>query len=98
MPDSVLLIDDDVDVLRAVGDYFDKIGYEASRATTGEEGFEAFARLRPDVVILDLHLPDWDGLEVLERRRSQGGSGILLTGPRDMERALPAAPLAREQL
>src|SRR6266849_4107849 len=66
MPDSVLLIDDDMDVLRAVGDYFDKIGYEVSRATTAEEGFEAFARLRPDVVILDLHLPDLDGLEGLE--------------------------------
>jgi len=96
MPDSVLLIDDDVDVLRAVGDYFDKIGYEVSRATTAEEGFEAFARLRPDVVILDLHLPDLDGLEVLERLRSQGGSVILLTGQGDIETAVRAMQLGAE--
>ena len=96
MPDSVLLIDDDADVLRAVGDYFDKIGYEVSRASTGEEGFEAFARLRPDVVILDLHLPDGDGLEVLERLRSQGGSVILLTGQGDIETAVRAMQLGAE--
>ena len=96
MPDSVLLIDDDVDVLRAVGDYFDKTGYEVSRATTAEEGFEAFARLRPDVVILDLHLPDLDGLEVLERLRSQGGSVILLTGQGDIETAVRAMQLGAE--
>src|SRR5712692_6954085 len=96
MPDSVLLIDDDVDVLRAVGDYFDKIGYEVSRATTAEEGFEAFGRLRPDVVILDLHLPDLDGLEVLERLRSQGGSVILLTGQGDIETAVRAMQLGAE--
>src|SRR5229473_462854 len=96
MPDSVLLIDDDVDVLRAVGDYFDKIGYEVRRATTAEEGFEAFGRLRPDVVILDLHLPDLDGLEVLERLRSQGGSVILLTGQGDIETAVRAMQLGAE--
>src|SRR5205823_522931 len=65
MPDSVLLIDDDADVLRAVGDYFDRIGYEVGRAETAQAGLEAFDRLRPDVVILDLHLPDVAGLEAL---------------------------------
>src|SRR5207302_8175784 len=36
MPDSVLLIDDDADLLRAVGDYFDRIGYEVGRADTAQ--------------------------------------------------------------
>src|SRR6266516_3445231 len=88
MPDSVLLIDDDADVLRAVGDYFDRIGYEVGRAETAQAGLEAFDRLRPDVVILDLHLPDVGGLEVLERLRSQGGSVILLTGQGDIDTAV----------
>src|SRR6266851_2344327 len=96
MPDSVLLIDDDVEVLQPVGAYFDRIGYEVRRATTAEEGFEAFARRRPDVVILDLHLPDLDGLEVLERLRSQGGSVILLTGQGDIETAVRAMQLGAE--
>src|SRR6266567_3730414 len=96
MPDSVLLIDDDADVLRAVGDYFDRIGYEVGRADTASAGLEAFDRLRPDVVILDLHLPDVGGLEVLERLRSQGGSVILLTGQGDIETAVRAMQLGAE--
>src|SRR6266567_3588805 len=96
MPDSVLLIDDDADVLRAVGDYFDRIGYEVGRADTASAGLEAFDRLRPDVVILDLHLPDVGGLEVLERLRSLGGSVILLTGQGDIETAVRAMQLGAE--
>jgi len=94
--DSILLIDDDADVLRAVGDYFDKIGFEVGRADAAEAGFEAFDRMRPDVVILDLHLPDIGGLEVLERLRSLGGSVILLTGQGDVETAVRAMQLGAE--
>src|SRR5437870_11114383 len=96
MSDSVLLIDDDADLLRAVGDYFDRIGYEVGRADTAQAGLEAFDRLRPDVVILDLHLPDVGGLEVLERLRSRGGSVILLTGQGDIETAVRAMQLGAE--
>jgi two-component system response regulator TtrR len=94
--DSILLIDNDADVLRAVGDYFEGIGYEVGRAGAAEAGFEAFDRMRPDVVILDLHLPDLGGLEVLERLRSQGGSVILLTGQGDLETAVRAMQLGAE--
>src|SRR2546429_6795242 len=96
MPDSVLLIDDDADVLRAVGDYFDRIGCEGGRAERASAGREAWDGLRPDVVILDLHLPDVGGLEVLERLRSQGGSVILLTGQGDIETAVRAMQLGAE--
>jgi len=94
--DSVLLIDDDADLLRALGDYFDRIGYEVAGAATGEAGFEAFDRLRPDVVILDLHLPDVGGLDVLEQLKSRGGSVILLTGQGDIETAVRAMQLGAE--
>jgi DNA-binding NtrC family response regulator len=94
--DSILLIDHDADVLRAVGDYFEGIGYEVGRAAAAEAGFEAFDRMRPDVVILDLHLPDLGGLDVLERLRSQGGSVILLTGQGDLETAVRAMQLGAE--
>ena len=96
MADSVLLVDDDADVLRALADYFDRIGYEVGRAATGEAGLEAWERLRPDVVILDLHLPDIGGLEVLERLRAQGGSVILLTGQGDIDTAVRAMQLGAE--
>ena len=96
MADSVLLIDDDADVLKALGDYFDRLGYDVARAATGEDGVAAFERLRPDVVILDLQLPDTGGLDVLERLRSRGGSVILLTGQGDIDTAVRAMQLGAE--
>src|SRR5439155_1678844 len=66
------------------------------RPRTGQAGVEACDRLRPDVVILDLHLPDVGGLEVLERLRSRGGSVILLTGQGDIETAVRAMQLGAE--
>src|SRR5690348_13802711 len=97
--DTILLIHGDADVLGAVGDYFDRLGYGVGRAATGEAGFEAFERMRPDVVILDLHLPDLSGLEALERLRAQGGTGgavILLTRQGDTETALQAMQMGAE--
>jgi len=94
--DSVLLIDHDAAELRAVGDYFDGIGYEVARAGAAEAGLEAFDRLRPDVVILDRHLPDLDGLDVLERLRSREGAVILLTDEGDTATGARAMQLGAE--
>src|SRR5437879_7326207 len=96
MPDSVLLIDDDESVLRAIGAYLEKIGAEVHREASGQAGIETFERVRPDVVILDLHLPDAGGLEVLERLKAQGASVILLTGNGDIETAVRAMQLGAE--
>src|SRR6267378_935465 len=96
MPDSVLLIDDDESVLRAIGAYLERIGAEVHREATGQAGIETFERVRPDVVILDLHLPDAGGLEVLERLKTQGASVILLTGNGDIETAVRAMQLGAE--
>src|SRR5437867_9973088 len=96
MPDSVLLIDDDESVLRAIGAYLEKLGAEVHREASGQAGIETFERVRPDVVILDLHLPDAGGLEVLERLKTQGASVILLTGHGDIDTAVRAMQLGAE--
>ena len=96
MPDSILLIDADADELRAVGDYFHGMGYDVERAAAVEAGFVAFDRVRPDVVILDLHLVGLEGLELLERLRSRGGSVILLTDPGDNATAVRGMELGAE--
>src|SRR3989442_14659523 len=94
--DTVLLIDDEPDVLRAVGAYLERTGAEVTRAVTAEEGMQAYERVRPDVVILDLHLPDAHGLDVLERLKGQGAAVILLTGNGDIETAVKAMQLGAE--
>ncbi len=98
MADSVLLIGHDADELRTVGDYFDGIGYAVERAGAAEAGLEAFDRLRPDVVILDRHLPDLDGLDVLERLRSREGTVILLTDQGDIATGARAMQLGAEHV
>ncbi len=96
MADTLLLVDDDAAVLRAIGDYFERLGYEVWREGTGEQATETFQRVRPDVVLLDLHLPDASGLVVLERLRREGASVILLTGQGDIETAVKAMQLGAE--
>ena len=96
MTSSVLLIDDDADVLRAIGNYFEELGYEVSRELTGEAGLATFERYRPEVVILDLHLPGMNGLEVLQHLRERDGAVILLTGDTDLPTAVRAMQLGAE--
>jgi DNA-binding NtrC family response regulator len=96
MADTLLLVDDDASVLRAIGDYFERLGYEVLREPTGDAGVETFLRVRPDVVILDLNLPDASGLDVLERLRRENGAVILLTGAGDIKTAVRAMQLGAE--
>lgn len=69
----VLVVDDDFMVARIHGRFVEQTdGFEvAGTARTGGEALELAATLRPDLVLLDVHLPDLSGLEVLERLRSQ---------------------------
>jgi len=96
MADTLLLVDDDASVVRAIGEYFERIGYEVWRDGTGEQAMDTFQRVRPDVVLLDLHLPDSSGLVVLERLRREGAAVILLTGQGDIETAVKAMQLGAE--
>ena len=96
MADTLLLVDDDPSVLRAIGEYFERIGYEVWRESTGGQAVDTFQRVRPDVVLLDLHLPDSNGLVVLERLRRDGAAVILLTGQGDIETAVRAMQLGAE--
>ncbi|GAC1447032.1 MAG: response regulator transcription factor [Ktedonobacterales bacterium] len=66
----VLVIDDEPEIRRAVRMGLVGARYALEWAATGAEGLEAIARWHPDVVILDLSLPDGDGLEVLRSLRS----------------------------
>jgi two-component system response regulator HydG len=96
MADTLLLVDDDPTVLGIIGDYFEREGYEVWRDETGEQAIETFLRVRPDVVLLDLHLPDTNGLVVLERLQRERAAVILLTGQGDIETAVKAMQLGAE--
>jgi PAS domain S-box-containing protein len=62
---SILAIDDDVAILRNYAVYLEDCSFEVMTADSGRRGLEIFARSRPDAVLLDLRMPEVDGLTVL---------------------------------
>jgi DNA-binding NtrC family response regulator len=82
MADAVLLIDDDVDLLRAAGAQLERAGYDVTRELSGEAGLATWDRIRPDVVILDLDLPGMQGSEVLSHLRDRGAA-VIVVAPSD---------------
>jgi DNA-binding response OmpR family regulator len=68
----VLLVDDDAAIRRAVGAGLELEGFRVVRASGGRAALAAVASVRPAVILLDLAMPDLDGLEVLARLRADG--------------------------
>ncbi len=69
MAEKVLIIDDDLDTLRLVGLMLQRQGYQISAATNGEQGLTKALEERPDIILLDVMMPDMDGYEVTRRLR-----------------------------
>ena len=66
---KVLVVEDEVGLRRLLRFCLERGGYEVAEAATGNEGMEATSRCHPDAVLLDMSLPDMDGLSVLKRIR-----------------------------
>jgi two-component system, OmpR family, KDP operon response regulator KdpE len=81
----ILLVDDELSIQRTVVPLLRSRGYEVDAAATGKEALSAFHAEPPDVVILDLGLPDMDGLEVCARIRSQSDVPIIVLSARGAE-------------
>jgi DNA-binding response OmpR family regulator len=78
----VLVVDDEPTIRDVVSRYLVRAGYETVVAATGQDALRHAGRGRPDVVVLDLMLPDLDGLEVMRRLRQHDRSRtaiVLLT-------------------
>jgi two-component system response regulator AtoC len=92
---SVLVIDDDPLIRKTLSSYLSKKGFEAVAAEDGEEGIQKYEEHIPDLVILDIRLPDVDGLEVLGRIREKNpnASIIIMTAYDDMKTTIEAIKL-----
>jgi len=78
---SVLVVDDDKKLCRLIKDYLEPLGYDVATANTGKEGLERALSGHFDAVILDIMMPEMDGLEVLRRLRASSNVPVLmLTG------------------
>ena len=87
----ILVIDDEPQIQRAIRTILTEKGFQVSTASRGEEGLTLAAAHEPDIVILDLGLPDIDGIEVTRRLREWTQCPILILSVRDSERDKVAA-------
>jgi two-component system, OmpR family, KDP operon response regulator KdpE len=87
----VLVIDDEPQILRAVRTILTAKHFRVSVAARGEEGLTLAAAEQPDLIILDLTLPDLDGIEVCRRLREWTQVPIIVLSVRDTERDKVAA-------
>jgi two-component system KDP operon response regulator KdpE len=82
---AVLVIDDEVQIRRLLRLTLEANGYRVLEAATGQEGLVEAAQRRPEIVVLDLGLPDLDGVKVLERLREWSKVPVLVLSVRDRE-------------
>ena len=78
MTDRVLVIEDDADIALGVQTVLDRNGFEVTTAAEGREGLRVFHSKRPDIVVLDVGLPEMDGWTVLERIRELSEVPVLM--------------------
>jgi two-component system KDP operon response regulator KdpE len=78
----VLIVDDEPQILRALRINLSVRGYEITTASTGAGALRAAAETRPDVIVLDLGLPDIDGLEVLAGLRGWNDTPVIVLSAR----------------
>jgi two-component system KDP operon response regulator KdpE len=87
----LLLIDDEAPFVRAMGVSLRAMGYDVDAAPTGAAGLAKAATTAPDVIVLDLGLPDMDGLEVLNGLRAWTAVPVIVLSARHRDDAKVAA-------
>jgi two-component system alkaline phosphatase synthesis response regulator PhoP len=78
MPQRVLIVDDERKLVSGLAAYFRQAGFETLAAFDGREALEVARRDRPDLILLDLMLPEIDGMEVCRRVRRDSAVPIIM--------------------
>jgi two-component system KDP operon response regulator KdpE len=91
MKPVALIIDDEVQIRRLLRVALENESYQVYEAETGQQGLAEIANRRPAIILLDLGLPDMDGLGVLKRLREWSAAPVLVLSVRDDEAGKVAA-------
>ncbi|HXV91027.1 MAG TPA: response regulator, partial [Gemmatimonadales bacterium] len=98
MPDTVLLIDREEAVRRTLGDALERAGFEVHREAAVAGGVDAAVRLGPDVVLVDIGLPEAAAPGLIADLQSRGAAVVALAAARDLETAFRAVQLGAESV
>ena len=84
-PARILLVDDEVSIQRAVAPLLRARGYTVEVVGSGAAALEALASQPPDLIVLDLGLPDIDGIELCQRLREESKAPVVVLSARSGE-------------
>jgi two-component system alkaline phosphatase synthesis response regulator PhoP len=78
MPRKILIVDDEPQIVEICKDYLKAAGYETVTANNGQQGVSLARREKPDLIVLDLMMPEMDGLEVTRTIRRESDVPIIM--------------------
>ena len=81
----VLLIDDEIQIRRLLRVSLEATGYRVYEVASGQDGLALAAALRPDIIVLDLGLPDMDGMDALKRLREWSHTPVVVLSVRNAD-------------
>jgi len=89
---TILVVDDDPDIREVLRDRLESLGYEVSVASDGKEGLQLLGKQNPQMILLDIEMPEMNGLEVLReiRKRETDVTVVMITAYGTIERAVQA--------
>ena len=85
LPETILVIDDEVQIRRLLEITLSSNGFKISEAATGKDGLISAATQHPSLIILDLGLPDSDGIEILKKIREWYHKPIIVLSVKNLE-------------
>jgi two-component system KDP operon response regulator KdpE len=85
LPETILVIDDEVQIRRLLEITLSSNGFKVTEASTGKDGVIAAATHNPSLIILDLGLPDTDGIEILKKIREWYQKPVIILSVRNSE-------------
>src|ERR1041385_9060808 len=91
MKPLILIVEDDLQILRFLRATLEAEGYHYYESVTASDGMAQIAARRPDLILLDLGLPDYDGLEVIRQVRQSSQMPIVVLSARGREKDKIAA-------
>ena len=94
MPARILVVDDEPNILATLAPLLRTRGYDVSTAMNGRGALEAVEREEPDLIVLDLGLPDMDGVDVCRLVRDGRSTPIVVLSARGAEFRLTSILLA----
>ncbi len=84
-PQTILVVDDDPHIREVVRFALDKAGFAVAEAADGQQGLERFAEVEPDLVVLDILMPELDGTDVCRALRARSTVPIVFLSSKDDE-------------